>query len=147
MGQTGGTDTDSMWAKRFGSARRRKGRRGAAALVAGLGLLAGTAMAAPAQASATSCPRPGHGINGDGSGYMKIAANLKVSPYAACGNVRHLSRYTTVYYWCFIPNSYGNLWWWVRVAGTSTYGWMSADNLHSTLKDDNGDGKRTFSRC
>jgi hypothetical protein len=85
------------------------------------------AVASPAQA--VSCTSPAHNVNGPGSGYMEIDANLKVAPYAACPNVKLLHDGTVVYYHCFVYNNYGNMWIWVRVSGTSIQGWMSLDNL------------------
>jgi hypothetical protein len=104
-------------------------------------------LTAASPAYAVSCTSPSHSVNGEGSGVMNISANLKVAPYAACGNVASLSKNTVVYYHCWYVNDYGNVWWWVRVAGTSTYGWMSWDNLNDVYLDDNHDGHMDWLSC
>lgn len=115
----------------------RKARNGKA-IVMSVAMLLGTvvpglALTAPAQASSSKvmddCTRLSFPYNGEGAGRMTGTYNLKVAPYASCGNVARLTTGTVVYYQCFYNNSYGNTWWYVRVQGTQTYGWMSWDNL------------------
>ncbi|WP_326700405.1 hypothetical protein OG909_25815 [Streptomyces sp. NBC_01754] len=105
-------------------------------------------LATPAQAAATvSCTAPPHSANGEGAGVLNGSHALDSAPYASCSNVTTLASGTMVYYRCFYVNDYGNLWWYVRVAGTSTYGWESDDNLTSVWYDDNGDGYMTYYAC
>ncbi|MCW2876971.1 MAG: hypothetical protein JWQ95_1071 [Sphaerisporangium sp.] len=102
----------------------------AAATVATLSIVSTSTPAAQASSAAMdNCASPAHLYNGDGAGRMKGTYNLKLAPYASCGNVTRLSQGTLVYYQCWKRNSYGNLWWYVRVAGSHTHGWMSSANL------------------
>jgi hypothetical protein len=66
--------------------------------------------------------------------------NLKAAPYSECGNVMSVAQGRQIFYHCWILNSYGNLWVYGRVEGTSTSGWMSGSNLSDTWLDDDGDG-------
>ncbi|QYC37654.1 hypothetical protein Nocox_00075 [Nonomuraea coxensis DSM 45129] len=120
---------------------------GAAAAVLASAVLFAPASAAQAQSAAPSCVSPPHGGNGEGSGTMRGDFNLKTAPYAHCGNVRLLTKSTLVYYQCLYRNAYGNYWWWVRVAGTSTYGWMANDNLRFISTDENGNGVNDAVNC
>lgn len=124
-------------------------RRAALTVTAAAMAAAGTlTFSAPAQAAAAvSCTPPAHSANGEGAGIMNGAHALDSAPYAACPDVTTLASGTEVYYRCFYQNSYGNIWWYVRVAGTSTYGWESQDNLDSIWYDDNGDGTMSLYEC
>ncbi|GAB3803074.1 hypothetical protein [Micromonospora zhanjiangensis] len=95
-----------------------------------LGATLGLAVPTAAQASHT-CRSPGVTNNGDGYGIMKGGYNLKVAPYSDCGNVAFLGKGTKLYFWCLSFNEYGTPWMYGRVAGTSTYGWMSIENFSS----------------
>lgn len=117
--------------------RNRSARLGMMASAALIAVATSTLSAGAAQASPPppepTCPgSPVHGVNGNGpaaQGEMKIDAHLKVTPYAGCANVALAKKGTLLYYHCWVENSYGNLWVWARMAGTSTEGWMSGDNL------------------
>lgn len=50
-------------------------------------------------------------------------------PYAACSVVATPGKGRTVYYHCFVVNAYGNSWTHVRIAGTSTQGWIYDGDL------------------
>ncbi|GAA0436756.1 hypothetical protein Aca07nite_45170 [Actinoplanes capillaceus] len=115
----------------------------AALLTAGLGV----ATAQPASADSCSSWKPSQ--NGDGSGLMKAGTwNLKSNYYSTCGNIGVVSGGERVWFQCWSTNSYGNQWWYVRVAGTSTYGWISDDNIWSeTVTDDNHDGNLAYVKC
>lgn len=96
---------------------------------------------APAAQAADNCGGWTQFPNGEGAATMAVTANLKVGPYASCGNVTSLSTGTRLYFHCDTINSYGNRWFYVRVGGTSTYGWMSYANLTNyNWWDENGDG-------
>ncbi|MEV4496424.1 hypothetical protein AB0J84_12040 [Micromonospora arborensis] len=99
----------------------------AAAVLLGL-TLASPASAAPAS-SQTSCSSQTVANNSESSATMKIGANLKKAPYSECGNVQYVNAGTTLYIWCWVNNDYDNFWFWARIAGTSTYGWMSVSNV------------------
>jgi hypothetical protein len=92
-----------------------------------LGASLGLAVASPAQA--TTCNVPAAQNVDDGYAVMLWGAHLKNAPYADCGNIAWLPVDTKIWIWCTVSNQYGNLWFYGRVAGTSTYGWMSANNV------------------
>jgi hypothetical protein len=111
-----------------------------------------TVVAAPAaqagvSAAAASCNDLWLTPNGEGAGIINGNYNLKSAPYAACSNVRSVNSNTTVYFWCWWVNDYGNKWWYVRVAGTSTYGWMVEGHIGIVWHDDNGDGNLVYQQC
>lgn len=119
-----------------------------AAVVAAAAILFAGAPPAAAQAAET-CSGWSHAVNGEGAANMEVTANLKVGPYASCGNVASVAKGTRIFFHCLVENQYGNFWWWVRVSGTSTYGWMSQDNMILSYDggDDNGDGLVTRASC
>jgi hypothetical protein len=82
-------------------------------------------------------------LNGDGAATTNKSINLKSGDYSDCPNVGQVASGKRVYLYCSFINDYNNQWWYVRVAGTSTYGWTSADNLVYLPGegDDNGDGR------
>ncbi|WFE35609.1 hypothetical protein [Micromonospora sp. WMMD975] len=112
-----------------------------------LALVAVVVAPAAGASAAVSCVSPPHPYNGEGGGVMTKTANLKVAPYSECGNVRTLYAGDVVYWHCFHRNGYGNLWWWVRVEGTSTYGWMSDDNMREIWTDEDHDGYQYHAGC
>ncbi|MFG1947841.1 hypothetical protein [Nonomuraea sp. NPDC048826] len=121
----------------------------AAVMTAAFTLTALPTVPAPAAHAATApaCVSPARPYNGEGGGRMNGNFNLKVAPYAHCGNVRRLTTGTRVYFGCAHYNAYGNRWWWVRVAGTSVYGWMNDDNIDWEDIDENGDGDIDWRMC
>ncbi|MFI0900268.1 serine/threonine-protein kinase [Streptomyces sp. NPDC020983] len=62
-------------------------------------------------------------------GYMAGTFHLDAGPYANCPDVVLVRSGQMVWYHCCVSNAYGHRWWYVRIAGTHTAGWMSADNL------------------
>lgn len=62
-------------------------------------------------------------------GYMTGSYHIEVGPYASCTDVALVPSGKKVWYHCYVLNAYGHKWWWVRISGTNTAGWMSADNL------------------
>jgi hypothetical protein len=60
---------------------------------------------------------------------MTGSYHLEEGPYAACPDIALAKSGTKVWYHCYVVNAYGHRWWWIRLSGTSTAGWMSADNL------------------
>jgi hypothetical protein len=103
------------------------------------GLLNATGATATADARPTSaavdCTPPYHENNSTGWGKLNGTYNLKKAPYAACGNVTSLSSGTKLYFHCYVINSYGNEWVYVRKAGTETHGWMSWANFGEISED------------
>ncbi|MEH0639597.1 hypothetical protein [Streptomyces bottropensis] len=108
---------------------------------------AGAALAPSANAAAQAeCWTPS--ANGEGRGYMKGGFNLKSGPYqSGCNNTGWAPQGSTVYFQCWTTNSHRNDWWYVRLAGTQTYGWTSAANILFDPVDENGDGFIKFSQC
>jgi hypothetical protein len=79
--------------------------------------------------------------NGEGSAVVNGAYNLKTGMYTACSNTgAKTTKGETVWLQCLEDNEYGNVWWYVRIAGTNNYGWISQDNFSSKDEDDNNDG-------
>ncbi|GAA1618197.1 hypothetical protein GCM10009733_013150 [Nonomuraea maheshkhaliensis] len=105
--------------------------------VAAMALLGATLGGTPAQASAQggTCTGWSHGNYDDGWDTIGRAGNMKKGPYSSCGNVKYLSEDTTVYFHCKVINGYGKVWVYVRVAGTTTEGWVSYDNLYHWSTD------------
>ncbi|GGZ49876.1 hypothetical protein GCM10010387_50210 [Streptomyces inusitatus] len=99
-----------------------------------------------AEAYAVSCSQS-HAGNGEGGGRLKTDVNLKRGPYTHCANAGTAASGELVYYHCYVLNDYGNVFWYVRVAGTSNYGWTSAANIEDIYIDDNGDGIRHLLYC
>ncbi|MFY1692521.1 hypothetical protein [Plantactinospora sp. WMMB782] len=117
-----------------------RARIGVIALVSLLAALA-SALVAPTPASAApSCTSPSHNVNGEGSGILVGTYNLKSAPYSHCSTITSVPQRAEIYYHCWYQNAYGNWWVYGRIAGTSTSGWMSGDNLQDTWLDDDGDG-------
>jgi hypothetical protein len=86
--------------------------------------------------------------NGEGRATMKVGVYLTDGPYqTGCGTWGWVPAGSTVYFHCWTINSYGNVWWYVRLAGTDLYGWTSDANVQGTSVDENGDGQITFYQC
>ncbi|EFC84083.1 serine/threonine-protein kinase [Parafrankia sp. EUN1f] len=100
-----------------------------------------------ASTTATGCPAsPSHGYNGDGYAVLVEDAPLRTGPYATCSTVSKLAKGLKVWLHCSVVNSYDNAWWWARLDGTTTAGWIYGGSLKLSYVDDNGDGKtRTYS--
>lgn len=96
-----------------------------AALLAGLALTTG---ATPASALAP-CDSLPYRNSSDGVGYFVGTYNLKSAPALECEDVQPAPQGAKFYFWCHVYNSYGNLWVYGRLAGTTTRGWTSMDNL------------------
>ncbi|MFI1797926.1 serine/threonine-protein kinase [Streptomyces sp. NPDC020379] len=62
-------------------------------------------------------------------GYMTGSYHLETGPYANCPDVSVAKAGANLWYHCYVANAYGHKWTYVRIAGTSTAGWMSNDNL------------------
>ncbi|MCK9903154.1 protein kinase [Frankia sp. Cpl3] len=103
--------------------------------------------AATPSAAATSCPAsPSHTYNGDGYGVLVEDTALRTGPYAACGTVSKLAKGLKVWLHCSVVNKHDNVWWWARLDGTSTAGWIYSGSLRLSYVDDSGDGRiRTYS--
>ncbi|MFC5719136.1 hypothetical protein ACFP1Z_02920 [Streptomyces gamaensis] len=57
--------------------------------------------------------------------------NLKAGPYAACKTLKVVPTGTKFWIWCRTHNAYNNLWFYGRIAGTDTTGWMYAGGLRT----------------
>ena len=109
----------------------------AAALLATASLTA--VVASPAHA-AVNCNEPANKPNGEGEGWYVRSGTVKSGPYGACRNVKSMSYGDSFYLHCMWVNSYGNTWWYVRLIGTSTYGWVYDSDVYISGYDDAGDG-------
>ncbi|SCG40611.1 hypothetical protein [Micromonospora humi] len=103
----------------------------AALTVATAATPAAAAAVAPAAANCSSQQVANYD---DGYAIMRIGANLKKAPEAACGTVQYVGAGTKLWLWCFTVNQYDNVWFWGRIDGTSTYGWMA--NANTTTYSD-----------
>ncbi|GAA2626527.1 hypothetical protein [Paractinoplanes durhamensis] len=106
----------------------------------------GVVLASPAQA-AVDCS-VSHSANGEGSGWTTVSRPLKVGPYGDCAKTgKSTGIYGKVWLHCYVYNSYSNVWWWVRVDGTSNEGWIFEDYLSDVDLDDNHDGNWDYTWC
>ncbi|GAA4496551.1 hypothetical protein GCM10023191_038710 [Actinoallomurus oryzae] len=99
---------------------------GALALAMGTGI----AVAGPSQAAVTKSCSGWTWSNPDSRYGSVIDWNpIHSGPYAACSVVATPGKGRTVYYHCFVVNAYNNSWTHVRIAGTSTQGWIYDGDL------------------
>ncbi|MFF4416599.1 hypothetical protein ACFYY8_29090 [Streptosporangium sp. NPDC001559] len=80
--------------------------------------------AAGADQLAPTCSGWIHPNYDDATGRVTRAGNMKVGPYATCGNSTYVQTGTNLYYWCYAVNGYGHTWTYARVAGSSRQGWL-----------------------
>ncbi|MFG6196295.1 hypothetical protein [Nonomuraea sp. JJY05] len=103
------------------------------ALVAAAAITAATLAAAPAASATTEsgCPRPRVANLDPGYVTMRGTFNLKAGPYAGsrCGNITTVAKGRVLYVHCWVLNSHGHPWGYMRIKGTGTHGWMSVDNV------------------
>ncbi|MFJ7268665.1 hypothetical protein ACIQV3_18810 [Streptomyces sp. NPDC099050] len=94
--------------------------------------VSGIASATSAQAAANaSCWYSATPNNSSLKTTLKGTYNLKSGIGSVCSNVRSVSTGTVFYVWCGAVNpDSGVLWFYGRVAGTETKGYMSSDNLN-----------------
>ncbi|MFE7115730.1 hypothetical protein ACFU99_09945 [Streptomyces sp. NPDC057654] len=93
-------------------------------------LVSTAASAAPAARLAVDCKHSiSHETPGSASGSFKKSITLKTGPYADCGKVKEFPTGSKFWIWCGAYNNYKNLWYYGRVDGTQTKGWVYADNL------------------
>ncbi|MER5866465.1 hypothetical protein [Kitasatospora sp. NPDC002040] len=105
-------------------------RKKAAAVLAAATLFSGLGVLTASTASAAQPCDPTQFVNNSSAyGKLKGTYNLKYSPASECGNVASVPSGKGFYVWCYVKNYYGNKWFYGRVEGTSTYGWLSADNV------------------
>ncbi|MFJ8108887.1 hypothetical protein [Streptomyces sp. NPDC096132] len=110
-------------------------------------MIFGVSMATTSSASA-ACAYWIPSSNGEGAGTAIFDLNLKNNYYSVCDNVASVSKGTLLYYRCIQYNpSTKHEWVYVRVAGTSTYGWTSRDNIADIGYDDNHDGSVDIAYC
>ncbi|TGB02537.1 serine/threonine protein kinase [Streptomyces sp. MZ04] len=61
--------------------------------------------------------------------YLAGRYNIVTGPYQTCSAVTPVQSGTRLDFHCSVVNAHGHNWTYVQVAGTSTSGWMSDDNL------------------
>jgi hypothetical protein len=117
-------------------------------MVAALGVVLALGFSAASATAVSAAPISCAGwvvdANGPGEGATIEGANMKVGPYATCGNVVYVPAGTYVYYWCYIVNDYGNTWTYARIRGTETKGWIS--DAHLPLNQD-GVSRGSLTHC
>lgn len=128
-------------------------RRVLTTVMAAIALVMSLMVAGGAVASATTsaeCPAgTSHSANGEGYGYVGPGTHsLRTGPSVSCSATTNLPDSTKVWFWCYVTNSSGNAWWWVRVDGKTTAGWMYEGNMNFiVISDENGDGVVDFRHC
>ncbi|MEU7132726.1 serine/threonine-protein kinase [Streptomyces sp. NPDC046261] len=88
--------------------------------------------ATPARTSSvpTTCSGWSHHDPKPGTyGYLTGDKHIVNGPYKVCASVAPAKSGAKLWFHCSVENSYGHKWIYVRVDGTKTAGWMSADNI------------------
>jgi len=98
----------------------------AAFLVAASGTQAGAAEAT----AAALCDPPYYRNVSDGWAITDGTQNMKVAPYASCGNTASVANRTYIYIWCFKENSEGYFWVYGRAANTQKRGWLRLNDFY-----------------
>ncbi|WP_052851063.1 SH3 domain-containing protein [Streptomyces avicenniae] len=84
------------------------------------------------ESAAAACPQPKHS-NKDAYSSEIIAslgsAPLRAGPSSDCPTVVRVYSGTRFQFHCFVYNSSGNSWTFVRLDGTQIYGWMYDGNI------------------
>ncbi|WP_026239732.1 serine/threonine-protein kinase [Parafrankia discariae] len=94
------------------------------------------------------CPaKPATRANGDGTGVLITASVLREGPADTCGSVVTLVRGRKFWLWCNVVTKSNDTWWWARLDGTETYGWVRDDDMKVDYTDDDGDGEVLVSSC
>ncbi|MEV4921715.1 serine/threonine-protein kinase [Streptomyces roseoverticillatus] len=62
-------------------------------------------------------------------GYVTGDRHVLNGPYQVCGSVAAAKSGTKVWFHCSVENAYGHKWLYVRVDGTKSAGWLSADTI------------------
>ncbi|CAM5486131.1 protein kinase domain-containing protein [Streptomyces abikoensis] len=62
-------------------------------------------------------------------GYVTGNRNILNGPYQVCAAVAPAKSGTKVWFHCAVENAYGHKWLYVRIDGTKSAGWMSADTI------------------
>jgi hypothetical protein len=94
-------------------------------------------LAAPASAAACPFPTPGTLPNGDGKlTVLSGGTSLMTGPYSDCPRISGLAAGKVVWAWCIYLNNYNNWWYYGRVDGGSSYGWVSSERVSYTYSSD-----------
>ncbi|BBH69291.1 hypothetical protein ACTI_59760 [Actinoplanes sp. OR16] len=107
-------------------------------------------IAAPARAATVVCNPTWEKVNGDGYVVASQDYNLKNGPYGDCGHTGKIKKGTIFYLWCMTTNTYGNNWWYGRIAGTQTMGWAYQEALFgakANIENDSNDGILSLEGC
>ncbi|MET9413353.1 serine/threonine-protein kinase [Streptomyces klenkii] len=62
-------------------------------------------------------------------GYVSGDRHILNGPYQVCGSVAPAKSGTKVWFHCAVENAYGHKWLYVRIEGTKSAGWLSADTI------------------
>lgn len=102
----------------------------------------------PTPTQRLSCPaKPATRANGDGTGVLINASVLREGPADTCGAVVTLVRGRKFWLWCNVVTKTNDTWWWARLDGTETYGWVRDDDMKVDYTDDDGDGEVLVYSC
>ncbi|WP_190024886.1 serine/threonine-protein kinase [Streptomyces hiroshimensis] len=90
----------------------------------------GASSAKPSSSVPTTCSGWNHHDPKPGTyGYVSGDHSVLNGPYKVCGAVAPAKSGTKLWFHCSVENSYGHKWLYVRIDGTKSAGWMSADSI------------------
>nr|WP_232295355.1 serine/threonine-protein kinase [Parafrankia sp. EUN1f] len=93
------------------------------------------------------CPaKPVTRVNSDGFGVLTKVGDLREGPAGSCESLGTFVRGRKFWLWCNVTKS-NEVWWWARLDGTETSGWIRADTMKITYVDDNDDAKVVVYNC
>jgi hypothetical protein len=124
----------------------RKHRLAAILATVALGTSLTTVFGAPAQA--VSCAGPSNRPNGEGYLLTYASVPLRTGPYGECSTISHIPTDRLFWIHCNWTNIYGNHWYYGRVGGTSTYGWVYRNtDVEYRWQDENDNGAQDVEWC
>ncbi|OAA23268.1 serine/threonine protein kinase [Frankia sp. EI5c] len=108
----------------------------------------GLARATSPPVQGLGCPaRPVTRANSDGAGVLTGVAQLREGPADSCDSVATFVRGRKFWLWCSVVTKSDDVWWWARLDGTETYGWIRENAMRIDYVDDDGDGKVHVYNC
>ncbi|KPM56620.1 serine/threonine protein kinase [Frankia sp. CcI49] len=94
------------------------------------------------------CPaKPVTRVNSDGFGVLTKVGDLREGPAGSCDSLGTFVRGRKFWLWCNVVTKSNEVWWWARLDGTETSGWIRADTMKITYADDNDDAKVVVYSC
>jgi hypothetical protein len=119
-----------------------------AAILASVALCTSLTTVLSTSAQAVSCAGPSNRPNGEGYLLTYASVPLRTGPYGACSTVANIPTDRLFWIHCTWKNDYGNFWFYGRVGGTSTYGWVYRNtDVEYRWKDENENGYPDTKTC